>query len=173
MNSHLNNICNLALANLEIDRNKLEKLLSEQEGTDIGSFMNRVLEWRNEPKNGKQHLWEMFHEAIDMSPMGFMGSFRSFVVNALLDDAAFRIEWRKNFVDENHNLVWLPGGNCKTVLTEKDDPNAEPVVVLDNDGTQKVSLLMEAMDHKEWEVKQREEREKRVRQLFDKIRGNG
>jgi hypothetical protein len=29
------------------------------------------------------------------------------------------------------------------------------------------------MDHKEWEVKQREEGEKRVRQLFDKILGNG
>ena len=132
--------------------------------------MLRVLEWRNDPKNGKQHLWEMFQEVIDMSPMGFMGDFYSFVINGLLDDAAFRIEWRKNYVDENHNLVCLPGGMCKTVLTDKDDPDAEPVVVWDNDGTQNVKLLMEAMDHKEWEVKRREEQEKKIREMFSKLR---
>ena len=99
-----------------------------------------------------------------------LAQFHSFVVNGLLDDGAFRIEWRKNFVDENHNLVWLPGGMCKTVLTDKDDPAAQPVVVWDNDGTQNVKLLMEAMDHKEWEVKRREEQEKKIREMFSKFR---
>ena len=106
-----------------------------------------------------------------MSPIGFMDSFESFVSNSLLDDSAFRIEWRKNFVDENHNLVWLPGGVCKTVLTTKDDPKAEPVVVLDNDGTQQVALLMEAMDHKEWEHRQRIEQEEELQRLLSKLKG--
>lgn len=117
-------------------------------------------------------VFETRDEAISMSPIGFMDSFGSFVSNSLLDDSAFRIEWRKNFVDENHNLVWLPGGDCKTVLTTKDDPRAKPVVVVDhNDGTQNVALLMEAMDHKEWEHRQRIEEEEELQRLLSKVKG--
>ena len=146
-------------------------LSDEHTPDDVKAFIDRVFQWRRDRKNGCQWLWELFHEAMDMSPLGFMDSFKSFVANSLLDDSAFRIEWRKNFVDENHDLVWLPGGVCKTVLTTKDDPKAEPVVVLDNDGTQQVALLMEAMDHKEWEHRQRIEQEEELRRLFSKIKG--
>jgi hypothetical protein len=144
----------------------------EHTPNDVKAFIIRVLQWRKDRKNGRQWLWELFHEAINVSDLNFLSSFNSFVVNSLLDDSAFRIEWRKNFVDENHNLVWLPGGGCKTVLTTKDDPRAEPVVVVDhNDGTQNVALLMEAMDHKEWEHRQRIEEEQEPQRLLSKLKG--
>jgi len=147
-------------------------LQDEHTPNDVKAFIIRVLQWRKDRKNGRQWLWELFHEAIDVSDLNFLSSFHGFVVNSLLDDSAFRIEWRKNFVDENHKLVWLPGGVCKTVLTTKDDPRAEPVVVVDHDdGTQNVALLMEAMDHKEWEHRQRIEQEEELQRLLSKIKG--
>lgn len=169
--NHTDTLFAFALNKLTADRERLNSLLEEEKGTDVGKFMERALEWRTEaPK--RQLLWELFHEVIDMTDMGFMGSFIGFVVNNLLDDAAFRIEWRKPYLDDNHNLVWLPNGEFKTVLTDKDDPKAEPVVVSDNDGTQNVALLMEAMDHKEWEVKQRQELENKKNELLAKMRNN-
>lgn len=168
--NHTDTLFAFALNKLTADRERLDNLLEEQNGTDVGKFMQRVLEWRTEPK--RQLLWELFHEVIDMTDMGFMGSFVGFVANNLLDDDAFRIEWRKPYLDDKHNLVWLPNGEFKTVLTDKDDPKAEPVVVSDNDGTQNVSLLMEAMDHKEWEVKQRQELENKKNELLAKMRNN-
>ena len=160
-----------ALGKLTKDREGLNSRLEEQAGTEIGIFMNRALKWRID--SSKSHLLsELFNEAVDMSELGFMGSFCSFVGNCLLDDSAIWIEWRKNFVDENHDLVWDHSrGGWKTVLTDKNDSRAQPVVVIDNDGTQDVSLLMEAMDHKEWEVKQREEMEAKKNELLKKIRG--
>jgi len=138
----------------------INRLSDEHTPDDVKAFIARVFQWRRD-KNGRQWLWELFHEAMDMSPLGFMDSFESFVANSLLDDSAFRIEWRKNF----------HGGVCKTVLTTKDDPKAAPVVVLDNDGTQQVALLMEAMDHKEWEHRQRIEQEEEVERLLSAIKG--
>lgn len=161
-----------ALNKLTADRERLNSLLEEQKGTNVGRFMERALEWRTEASK-RQLLWELFHEVIDMSDLGFIGSFVSFVSHELLDDGAFRVEWRKAFLDEKHNLVWLPGGDFKTVLTDKDDPKAEPVIVLDfNEGTQNVALLMEAMDHKEWEVLQRQELENKKNELLAKMRNN-
>jgi hypothetical protein len=55
-------------------------------------------------------------------------------------------------------------------LVDKSDPGAEPVVLYDNDGTQNVSLLMEAMDHKEWENGQRILSERKLKELFRQIR---
>lgn len=170
--THTDLLFSFALNKLTADRERLNSLLEEQKGTDIGRFMERALEWRTDASK-RQLLWELFHEVIDMSDLGFIGSFESFVSNALLDDAAFRVEWRKAFLDEKHNLVWLSGGDFKTVLTDKDDPRAEPVIVLDfNEGTQNVALLMEAMDHKEWEVLQRQELENKKNELLAKMRNN-
>lgn len=170
--THTDLLFSFALNKLTADRELLNSLLEEQKGTDIGRFMERALEWRTEASK-RQLLWELFHEVIDMSDMGFMGSFFGFIENALLDDAAFRVEWRKAFLDENKRLVWLSGGDFKTVLTDKDDPKAEPVIVLDcHKGTQNVALLMEAMDHKEWEVLQRQELENEKNELLAKMRNN-
>ena len=161
-----------ALNKLTADRKRLDSLLEKQKGTDVGRFMERALEWRTEASK-RQLLWELLHEVIDMSDMGFMGSFTSFVANDLIDDGAFRVEWRKAFLDENKRLVWLSGGDFKTVLTNKDDPKAQPVVVYDVDeGTQDVCLLMEAMDHKEWKVLQRQELENKKNELLAKLRNN-
>lgn len=170
--THTDLLFSFALNKLTADRDALNELLAEESGTDLGRFMERALEWRTEASK-RQLLWELFHEVIDMSDLGFIGSFVSFVSNALLDDAAFRVEWRKAFLDEKHNLVWLPGGDFKTVLTDKDDPSAQPVIVLDyNEGTQNVALLMEAMDHKEWEVLQRQELKNKRNELLAKMRNN-
>lgn len=169
MNKMLEDIFNLAKADIQRQYDRLNGTLNEHAGTPIGDFCNRVLSWRVD-KARSQWLWELFHEAIDMSNIGFMDSFDAFVVNALLDDAAFRIEWRKNVVDELGNLEWLPGGNIKTILVDKSDPGAQPVVLYDNDGTQNVSLLMEAMDHKEWENEQRILSERKLEELFRQTR---
>lgn len=165
--TNIDTLFSFALNKLTADRERLNTLLEKQKGTDIGRFMERALEWRTDASK-MQLLWELFHEVIDMSDLGFIGSFVSFVSHELLDDGAFRVEWRKAFLDENKRLVWL-GGDFKTVLTDKDDPKAKPVVVYDVDeGTQDVCLLMEAMDHKdlmeamdhkEWEVLQQQELE--------------
>lgn len=154
----------MALNQLNADREGLNNLLEEERGTEVGKFMERALLWRTEASK-KQHLWELFHEVIDMSDMSFMGSFISFVANGLLDDSSFRVEWRKTILDENRRLF-------KTVLTTKDDPRAAPVILWgnDDDGTQDVSLLMEAMDHKEWEEKQRQELENKKNELLAKLR---
>lgn len=157
----LEDIFNLAKVDIQRQYDRLNGTLNEHAGTPIGDFCNRVLSWRVD-KARSQWLWELFHEAMD--------SFNAFVVNALLDDAAFRIEWRKNVVDELGKLEWLPGGNIKTVLVDKSDPGAQPVVLYDNDGTQNVSLLMEAMDHKEWENEQRILSERKLKELFRQIR---
>lgn len=103
------------------DRALLVSLLAEQAGTEIGRFMNRVLWWRSHEEN-KHLLWALFSEVIDMSEVGFMGSFYSFVSNDLLDDGGFRIE---------------------------NGPSGDPVVVYDSEGNQDPSELMEAMDRVE------------------------
>jgi len=109
------------------DRALLVSLLAEQAGTDIGRFMNRVLWWRFHPEN-KQLLWDLFSEVIDMSEVGFMGSFYSFVSNDLLDDGGFRISVGSH---------------------------GDPVVVYDSEGNQDPSELMEAMDRAELEYTRR------------------
>jgi hypothetical protein len=152
-NINLDTILDSAVKQINKEYAALQQFLIEEESTLVGYFTNRVLSWYGD-KRKKQLLWEMFHKAIDIeSPVLFMGSLHSFVVNCLLDDSAFRIEWRKNYVDENHNLVWENGGH-RTILSSKEDPDSFPIVLWDNDGKQNVHLLMEAMD----EVELREDR---------------
>jgi hypothetical protein len=98
-------------------------------------------------------------------------TFHGFVVNCLLDDSAFRVEYRKLFIDENYDLVW-ENNEHKTVLSSKDDPDSDPVVIWDNDGTQKVSLLMEAMDHAELRHLRRQQQNEKIKEMFSEIRGS-
>lgn len=143
----LQTIYNNAITNLNNQRIRLDSLIEENKNSDVGNFIERVLNWYHD-KNKKQLLWEIFHNVFDLNPILFMETFASFFTNCLLDDSAFRVEYRKLFVDEKNNLVWEKDGH-KTVLSTKDDPKAEPVVFWDNDGSQNVALLMEAMDKAE------------------------
>ena len=167
MNLILDDILNAATRQISSDYSKLWELLVEEKGTPVGDFTNRILSW-HENKSKKQLLWEMFHKAIEIeNPVLFMGSLRSFVGNCLLDDSAFRIEWRKNYVDENHDLVWESGG-YKTVLSSKEDPDSSPIVLWDNDGKQNVRLLMEAMDEAELREERRQKSYDDLEELFKK-----
>jgi hypothetical protein len=141
---------------LEYEKNLLYSVLKEEENTEIGIFIRRVLSWY-EDKEKKQLLWETFHEVFDLNPLLFFGTFHSFVVNCLLDDSAFRVEHRKPLT-EGYSLIWNADGSFKTTLSDENDFRATPVVVRDNDGSQNVELLMKAMDKAELRDVQRKEK---------------
>jgi hypothetical protein len=164
--TNIDNLFNAAVADLTNDRDRLNELVKSQAGTEVGAFVIRALEWYADQEK-HQLLWELLNEAVDMSKLGFMGSFRSFVGNCLLDDSSFRIEWRK-LVQKGGDLEWdYKTGSFKTEVCNKEDPDARPTVLYaGDDGSQKVALLMEAMDHKVWEVEQREALEKHIQELF-------
>jgi hypothetical protein len=102
----------------------------KQHNEILYSFMERVFEWRG-IKSKNQFLKEVFGEVIDMTPAGFITSFRNFVENFILGDSAFRVEWYKN-----------------NVLSDVNDSGTEPVIIRDNDGVQSVFVLMQIMDIK-------------------------
>jgi len=134
-----------ALGTLDSDRKSLERLLTEYSDFPIIPFIHRVLDWRCD-KNKSQWLWEFAHQAFDLSPLLFLGGFTSFVSNCLLDDSSFKIDWRKPELN-GHQLIWLPGGEFKTMLTTKEDPDSRPLLLwAGDDGTSNVDILMEAMD---------------------------
>lgn len=159
-----------ALTYVEESKNKLLGLLAEVDDP-TRQFMLRVLSWKTDTVNdGPQKLWELFNEVIDMSDAVFMDSFHGFVVNCLLDDDAFIVEWRKPLLN-GRSLVWdTKTGRHMMVLTDKNDSRAKPVVVRNSDGSQQVALLMEAMDYKDLEVKRREELEARKNELLAKLK---
>ena len=147
--SYLETLRQAAINNIEWQHGRLKSLIEQYpKGTGIGDFIIRVFEWRAD-KEKQQYLWSMFNECFTLSQTDFMGSFHSFVVNALLDDTYFLIEYRKPYFDENHNLVWLPNNKIKTYCVPKEEIGADPVVVLTGDGLHDVKFLMEAMDYKE------------------------
>lgn len=157
-------------AYVEASKERLLSCIAEAD-EPTKQFIMRVLNWKTDTVNdGHQKLWELFHEVIDTSPPNFLDSFHSFVVNCLLDDDAFLVEWRKPLVNDDGMLVWNRDGSMKTVIVDKDDPRAHPVVVRTGDGSQNVSLLMEAMDHKDWEVKRREELEEEKLELLARFK---
>lgn len=136
--------------------------LERNEGTSVGDFMERVLEWTQDSQR-HQWLWVIFHEAFNVdNNLEFFNSFGSFVGNCLLDDSSFSIEWRKtDFLvssvevpgKENYeewSLQYFPNGDLKTKLTTKDDPKGRPLVIwARTDGPEAKhdpKLLMEAMD---------------------------
>lgn len=136
---------------------------------EIQEFVQRVFAWKQDSTR-KQWIWELFHEVIDFGSRDFNGNFGSFVSNYLLDDSEFRVEWRKPAVDSNGRLIWGKGG-FETVVTTKEDPAAEPVVVSDFiDGRQNVSLLMEAMDHMERRHEERIQENEKVQKLLREMR---
>lgn len=150
-------IQNSAIDQLNADRARLERLLAEYSNNPVGEFMRRVLDWYND-KDKKQLLWEFAHKAFDLNPILFMGSFVSFVGNCLLDDSAFKIEWRKPDFN-GYDLIWLPNGEYKTILTTKDDPKSSPLLLqsTEDDAKKDVDLIMEAMDIKELREKEMQE----------------
>jgi hypothetical protein len=189
MNKNVREIYDRAKADLHQDFERTLERLKEAEGTDVGVFMEKLLEWKY--KKGSTHsqlAWEIFHRAIEIeNEKCFFGSLNSFVGNCLLDDSYFAIEWRKpdylyktevygGIEVQAPELQWLPGGEFKTMLTTKDDPKGKPVVVWahDDNGTQNAKLLLEAMDIAEERAIQRlkdlEELEEQKDELIAKIR---
>lgn len=144
---NLEPIQNSAINKLNSDREGLERLLNEYSNNPIGEFMLRVLDWYNS-KEKNQMLWEFAHKAFDLDPLLFMGSFGSFVGNCLLDDASFKIEWRKPEYKDKYSLIWLPNGEFQTIITTKEDSQSKPLLLWshDDDGKTDVALIMEAMD---------------------------
>lgn len=149
-NESLDILWNRSQVRLEQNLQSIKNILVEENG-EISAFVRRVLDWStNASKAGlSQLLWEFAHNVFDQSDeLNFLGNINSFVQNELLDDGSFVIEWRKNRI-VNDDLVWDRETNgWETELTTKDDPNGRPVLkrATDDNGTQKVELIMEAMD---------------------------
>lgn len=161
-------IFNQAVHKLSKDRDAVQGLLTTDRHPEVVAFVSRFLEWYGD-KTMSSYLWELFNEVVDLDNLTVLGSLHSFVVNNILDDGAFRVDWRKT-VTNNGSVCWDSNGNPKTVLVDKNHPDAVPVVVYDNDGTQDVKLLMEAMDHKMREIKQREEMSAKLQALMSQFR---
>jgi len=141
-------LLSMAQGDLQDDFNRLMKRLEPLHPGDlIPVFVARVLEWQADPEK-KQLVYEMFRKAFSYNSLTFFGSLNGFVGNCLLDDSYFQIEWRKPDYMKGFRLQWLPGGDYKTKLTTKEDPKGRPEVIWskDDNGTQRVELLLEAMD---------------------------
>jgi hypothetical protein len=132
--NNINKILADAMTDLVGAHNNLNKLCEDYYGTDVYRFIERALEWRTDHSK-KQLFAEFASGVIDMTNHGFMNSISYFIKNTLLNDSGcgFRIEWRKFF---------------SNVLTDKNDPESDPFIVLDINGMNDVSLIMEAMDFK-------------------------
>lgn len=164
----INLIYDQALVKLNNQKANMQELLENHQEDDIGKFINKVLTWYFD-KNKKHMLWEIFHNVFDLSPLLFMETFCSFVVNSLLDDSAFRIEYRKLSLNKDFNLIWQ-NGEFKTDLSSEEDLDANPIVYWDNDGSQDVNLLLKAMDHAELRRLKRIKLEKETKDLIELIK---
>ena len=112
---------------------------------DFRAFVNRVMDWRMSDNWRETSLHGFLGKVVDMDEVLFLGSFRSFAINALLDDSTFCIKY---------------------------DSNNLPVVDWGYDsGSQEVSLLMEAMDAIEAHQKSREEKFVQYRKLMERFSG--
>ncbi len=142
---------------------------------NIKIFLERILAWQND-KTKKHNIYAMFRRAnIECESLGFFGSLNSFIGNCLLDDSSFTIEWVKadyietteefrGIIVPHFEIQWLPGGDFKRKQTTKDDLEGRPEVIWakDDNGSQNVELLLEAMDIYE-------EREKKRTEDFEKV----
>jgi hypothetical protein len=152
-----------ALSSVQKDHSKLVELVARVQGTEVGEFVNRALDWRiNKP----QEFYELFCQVIDTSPEGFMGSFRMWVVNALLDDDSFEIKWFRSEMNRETRTF-------QTVSADPSDSDFSiyPLVVQGGDtGRQDPKLLMVAMDRIEENKRNREQYYKRFEMLMHQIK---
>jgi len=117
----------------------------------------RMMAWYID-KRKHQWLWCFAHEAIVMgSPTTFLANLNNFIGNCLLDDSQFRIEWRKNKLTKDFDVVWDKNGNPMTVKTTPNEKtgSARPHLFrhhADTGGSQDPALIMAAMD----EIERRE-----------------
>lgn len=154
-----------AEATLQANFTRLLEQMRSNEGTPVGVFMERVVAWRASAENRsdkKQFLFCIFEKAFNtIDDMSFFSSFGSFVGNCLLDDSYYAIEWRKPdyiWTEETFagkvikipEIQYISGGNIKTMLTTKEDPDGRPFVVWAHDDTPNhetaAEPLLEAMD---------------------------
>jgi hypothetical protein len=179
----IQSIYDKAIADILKQKTSLEELIEESKGSELEAFIQRVLSWYND-ENKIHMLWEIFRNVFDLDPILFMGSFGSFVSSELLDDSAFRVEYRvldkikkdvayqlgeKKITVSISDLVY-ENGELKTIPSTKEDPESEPIVFRDNDGTQDIKLLMEAMDKAEFLAAERAKVHQELLELTDLIR---
>jgi hypothetical protein len=141
MNTTINHIASeinySAVEEINTDYNLFIDFINKQKDKNIELFTQTFLEWYT---NGRYHLlYTMFSEIIQLENKVFLDSFHSFISNFFLDDAYFRIEWRK--------FTFL-NGKMTHVISTKEEPGTEPVVVPDHDsGTQDPILLLDTMEY--------------------------
>ena len=149
MNSNTDQFLQMALKQLQADHEKFAKFVARVQGTDVGDFVNRALDWKvNKPHS----FYELFHEVIACDEINFMASFRSWVVNSLLDDSSFKVIWVKNEMNKET-------GRIEQVSSDPSDLNyrVQPIVIHGyDDGCQDPTLLMAAMDRIERNCEARE-----------------
>lgn len=151
-----NKIFTCAQTSLELDYKFFISQLEKHEGTSIGDFMERVLEWTQDDQR-HQWLWEMFHKAFNVeNTRNFFHSFMLFVG----DRNSFSIEWRKTdylvtsvevngILTKRKKIQFLSNGEVLTKLTSKEDPEGRPLIVWESSESKLFTdpkLLLEAMD---------------------------
>ncbi len=60
------------------DRDRVRLLLDKNKNTELGAFMDRFLDWHNNP-NKKPVLIQLFSTQIDFKPRDFQESFANYV----------------------------------------------------------------------------------------------
>ena len=163
MNNNADNFLQCAVDQLRVDHEKFTKLVAKVQGTDVGEFVNRALDWK---VNKPHRFYELFHEVIACDNMNFMGSFRSWVANYLLDDSSFKVIWIKNQMNKET-------GRIDQISSDPSDPDfcVAPVVVEGyDDGCQDPAILMAAMDRIERNCEAREALDLKVKSMMRKFR---
>ena len=146
----LNQFKKNALDKLQKDFSLFEDTIAwcKENRPNIYAFIERVLSWHPD-KSKHVELWVFLNNVVDLNDLNFIGSFRSFVANGLLDDSMWSIRWSKPNQDSNNPDVLFIESSTNDIL-------AEPEVVWDQiNGGQNVNLLMEAMDHIERCIEER------------------
>ena len=130
-----------ALETLQQDFDLFEERISwcKENRPNIYAFIERVLSWHPD-KSKHVDLWVLLNNVVDLNDLNFIGSFSSFVSNGLLDNSTWSIRWSRENQDPDTDALFIP--------SSPNDILAEPEVIWDPmNGSQNVDLLMEAMDH--------------------------
>lgn len=121
--------------------------IREEDDPNIIKFVEKYIDWY---ENNDLNNFIMFEKVINQDPNYIWDNLRSFCDNYFHDDSLFSVNWYKWYQSE-----WASDGT-KKVPADKEDMHSFPVVEWDDDnGSQDVNLILEAMEQYEKNEKNR------------------